>query len=1442
MSLVEKIEQSVCDTVRTYVEAQKNNYDRTIQATIVGYKNDTDRAIGKLKLKYQDTYIYAYVTDLNTLDSYTKGENVYVNIPNNDMSSEKTVIGLVKKIGDIALTTLEDIYYKQGAALATTGELEFTIPEQGAQEIEISSDFSSINNNFANRGTQSILLQADFYVQINYNPNLPQSYRIELDYTYDYEWQKNLTGSLQLTIDDVEGNPYRIGTAEDFSQQAVYLTLPSKGENYGTNITVKSFKLIGENLSKTDFVKVKNVIIQPIVLYESQTSTGLVLRISADKLKFDEDAADRDTITLKGILKKGGVLQNLTNIDCYWFEYDGQTTLEDEGYDSHGGVYWYCLNDKINGEFQPAKSSYIIQKQDFIIPQKEYKLVIDYEGQRVIHTIVIKNNSKDYMAEIRQSGDQYTGKLTKVNTSELTYTTQWHFTTTSGGSFPVSEIGTAHTVSFSNKTFMGIGELVCDFFIKSNGRTYWVDQASLTIEGAKALNSVFIENGEQVFLYENISGDNSPIRSDARYPTAIKQLIATGYIGTISENNQQVQNPKYYWLIPQTDTLILPYDKSSVTSVAAAAIETNVKNAIRKVISFPDGNTDWLVKKGGNTLSFTIATRYAPHTHDNIYVVVYDESAGFYEINRTNFSFVQEGMEGTANSGVYCRIVPNALDGQYTPPYVTFAYNNGLGNTIDSQQDSFVFPNYDVPSVQNQESYAGTPLNYFKVQVWKQGEKKFDGWSANGVVSNLSWGALKTIDRNLQIATCNNAVNGLFTFSADSSHLIESADSTKHSDQWIYLDIWYDSIRYTCWLPFLLAKSPKISSAFFPLVNDGASSLINTVYYNEDGQGIVNFDNDDGLSFNINRVSFNSGYSILNYCTARDINNSLRYIFTKYYHSNAFDNISFSSGVNGYFVSIPVRLAAMVASSMTLDSWNEETKKVNIQESTGDIFAKRYIGGEKVSNELTGIIAGVHESSNSKIKGYMTYNEGQRTSLINAEDGSAIFGEIIDRQIKITPTADGGIIKAGTFDVNNSDAAQRKTGMMINFTEPSISFTNPEDFSVKSSGALTAREWHIESGSIYKRANKINRTGIGSNMDTNNTNAGNIEGINLWRNGSNNTAMCFWSRDGSGDYKAVITSNGTFVGKELLISAEDNIIKRVSKVSSTANGKLIGNGLGIGKVAETVDGQLIDVISLLSKKYDSDGKTNVLVLNPYHFHFGDTSSFEIKRDGDIAAKNLTLKNQMILGQWTFDTSSLWFTTGSKREIELNCSGIDGFIRVRSGNSNATDYTQISPINILMAKDGISTASYSGKLNMDGLSFNKNGSNLFLTYSGLNIPDVCSFSKTGNSFYSKLNVAGNLTTSGAINTLEFHKEGNGLRLTQEYGLYLTSNSQVQLSAASNRGRVTCDSNGVNLEGDVYINGHLLNVDFGDTVELQTSGGEIWEVTIQNGLIVAATLRS
>ena len=96
------IENKICDAIEMLVDNSiaRADFDRTIQATIVSCSNAITK---EYKIKYQDNTLVAYAANDAV---YKKDTLVYVLVPNNDLSRQKTILGAVNKESESYLNSV----------------------------------------------------------------------------------------------------------------------------------------------------------------------------------------------------------------------------------------------------------------------------------------------------------------------------------------------------------------------------------------------------------------------------------------------------------------------------------------------------------------------------------------------------------------------------------------------------------------------------------------------------------------------------------------------------------------------------------------------------------------------------------------------------------------------------------------------------------------------------------------------------------------------------------------------------------------------------------------------------------------------------------------------------------------------------------------------------------------------------------------------------------------------------------------------------------------------------------------------------------------------------------------------------------------------------------------------------------------------------------------
>ena len=189
------------------------SFDKTIQAKIVSCE---DSGVGKYKLSYQDSYIYAYSNDVKK--SYVNGTQVYVKIPNNDFGSDsKQILGTVKKLGTdyIQLVDPIDKFTVVGNNIINTSQTFGLKSYGGSQVIDITQQLG-INATGALTYAQeslNLFLGASFQTKLTDQQKVGNGhYGISLECQY-YKDEKHDQSQVidkiyVLDVDNMVGQPY----------------------------------------------------------------------------------------------------------------------------------------------------------------------------------------------------------------------------------------------------------------------------------------------------------------------------------------------------------------------------------------------------------------------------------------------------------------------------------------------------------------------------------------------------------------------------------------------------------------------------------------------------------------------------------------------------------------------------------------------------------------------------------------------------------------------------------------------------------------------------------------------------------------------------------------------------------------------------------------------------------------------------------------------------------------------------------------------------------------------------------------------------------------------------------------------------------------------------------------------------------------------------------
>lgn len=440
------VNQKILDAIEllTNNSIKKAGYDKTIQAQIISCE---DATIGKYKCRYQDTTFFAYAGSADI--TYSKGAYVYILVPGNDMSKDKTILGTTQKLGinyvseavgqqayDILgknCVTTSGIYY-----LATKyKKYSYVIYKYGVSSSPLKLDNDALNQYIKKSSSliagmtirNTIPLQEQyqghygitFNLVFNDNSNLQSngnSKQIIKSYTLD---EDNMTGNpyrfehntRQYQIFEIDGENFvRIDSIEIFCQDfpnSVSGTpqhYPLRSTDNGVNIFISSVEILGA-IRKSD-----------------EENNGISISFYTPKGIFFKQATNpspkEELIVTAQVRIKGKLVSDSQNLSFYWGKENVGIFANSQYYNQHLGRGWKCVNEKNiispgtatqapQIEWVPGDSTYIVYREDATARENKLKVAVLYDNTVISKEITIQNlqaNATDIIIQ-SDSGTQF---------------------------------------------------------------------------------------------------------------------------------------------------------------------------------------------------------------------------------------------------------------------------------------------------------------------------------------------------------------------------------------------------------------------------------------------------------------------------------------------------------------------------------------------------------------------------------------------------------------------------------------------------------------------------------------------------------------------------------------------------------------------------------------------------------------------------------------------------------------------------------------------------------------------------------------------------------------------------------------------------------------------------------------------------------------------------
>jgi len=1102
-------ENQILDAIETMVDKAIENagYDKTIQGIIVSIE---DAAQGKYKVKYQNGEIEAFSNNIDLI--YPAGTMVNVLVPNGDFTQNKTILDAIEKDKIKYGTVFEESEMydnKSGNCIAAPQVLGLNsyktkdtvmLYDRDNDVNIIGLDVITFEENI--KDNNSILCGASFKTELVKDQQRQGNYGIafDLDFTDNLSGD-TLTKSYIIDVNQMTGNPYDFN---EFNRQ--YKVFNINSENF---ISIKQIYLFSEGFPNIDDEKVGNDIFVnnyelSIVrkLTEEELNGYLLNLVREGKGYFDKEDSEDAKIFLNAILKQRNI--EITNgLEYYWFKENIDITIDSADFVTYGGNGWQCLNDYNVIDEETNERMYLtnigsfeITKADVVSKSVKIKCVIVKDNEVLAEMVAeIFNYDSDYdLSIVSDSGDQFyydNGRPSLtclVNGEENSlFNYQWSYADNNGVIYNLEETpeeNEEYNAAVADYELL-VAELESEIAMPAASQER-LDELKATIDKYDDIQRV---EGNKVFKI-----DLTKIDEYATFKCLVKfENIEIGTAEFTIKNSLFVEGT--YTLTLYNGIQTYSYDTMGI-SPASSSLEKpieilpltfDIKDNLGNTLSgraldsceitwdIPTENTMLVVNNyDKEKLEYSILDKYNKAYINNTIRL----NAKYKEISldaATAFTFVKDGEPGTNGTGVSCKIVPN-IEGDF------IGYPMLVNGNL----------NY-------------TPLStnkWFKVQLWENGEKIFEGTDSDEE-HNITWSVLKNSyarqDGTKVSDPSNIAVNnGEFAYTgynADAASIVK-------------VQVDYDGTTYYCTLPVLVSEVSddyqielKADSGFTYVMyaNDGKRPQYDntnpfTIVVKKTINGFVE---DISLVNNQYKVSYNWAVKgkifspeaddfIIDLHLTIDENAELAgnqkiLIPNEDYNGENITNalevkiLDANLAEKGKLL-IPIHFYLDRYGLADLNGW--DGNRIALNDDTGSILAPQVGAGKKESdNTFSGVLMGsVKERGQDKTEqGLFGYNHGRRSIFLDSDTGKAEFGFDGRGQITIDPTEDTARIYGGNYKNNH------QTGMLIDLTTPEIKWGN-NNFSVDRDGHLIAKGggtiggWNIwddklTAGNIFLNAN-----------------------------------------------------------------------------------------------------------------------------------------------------------------------------------------------------------------------------------------------------------------------------------------------------------------------------------------------------------------------------------
>lgn len=831
---INKIQDDLCEAIEYIVNNAVENasYDKTIQASIISC---IDATIGKYKVKYQDSSFYAYSQTTET--TYLSGDDVYILVPGNDMSRDKTILGTVKKLGVNYTATPEgEEAYRVIGKNCIEGNNNYELCSYSSDIVQIIYEKNKKNEINLNtkavetylHRSESVLCGATFRTSLPVEQQFRGNYGIVFELNFlDNGTEQIVTKNYVVDVNQMTGNPYKIthdrreygifdiDTANFIDINRIYLFVSdfNRAPNKPADIFIKNLELVGQSKLTEEELKSQSL--------EFHSTKGFI---------FDDKDLDSDTREVEAVIKvKGKVVdKNSQSLKYYWFKENIGITTKSEKYNKYGGPGWECLNEgmvvKAGDDFTapviewaPGKPQISITKASSAAKENTYKCVVLFGEVILSEEFIITNLTSQYNITI--DSDAGTKFYFDIGTPTLTCKINGIEKNDSNFTYIWASVD-------NNNQFVSLPETTANNDIYNVAAAAYKtlssqiqNETAMPAASKDKLNEYLttMENYDKIMRVEKNKLIKVQIKDISNFNTYKCAVYYNGvYVGGASIIlTNSLESEGIYTLIINNGSQVFKYDENGISPTSRTSenpyvipplsftVYDNLGNELQKdVLESKDCKIKWIVPKDNTMIQ--ISENYTPdpgttniYSKEKLFNIVYSISEKYYvskqnnniqlEVDykdlhltaQTNFTFAKEGDPGTNGTDFLCRIVPNCATGS-APIYPMLS--NGVLNYTPVQTGK-----------------------WFNVQLWHSGEliynKSVSGNSEEGKPVIVNWSILANKYNNQTSDNTDitvNATTGVFSYKG---YINNSSPANI-----IKCTVSYDGMIYYATLPLITAK------------------------------------------------------------------------------------------------------------------------------------------------------------------------------------------------------------------------------------------------------------------------------------------------------------------------------------------------------------------------------------------------------------------------------------------------------------------------------------------------------------------------------------------------------------------------------------------------------------------------------------------------------------